>query len=99
VRGVLNQNMTEREVQQGQVLMVNLLLRLDSQSAPMPLDLDEVEIGHVDDQHDIEMFVAHYQNFGAPVKTPTLKQIKLKINADSNLTDNIERMLKHTIGG
>jgi hypothetical protein len=99
VRGVLNQNMTEREVQQGQVLMVNLLLRLDSQSAPMPLDLDEVEIGHVDDQHDIEMFVAHYQNFGAPVKTPTLKQIKLKINADSNLNDNIERMLKHTIGG
>lgn len=97
VRGVLNQAFTESEVQQAHVLAVNLLRRLNGGSAPMPLDLDEIEVGAVDDQHDIEMFVTHYQTFPPPVKIPQLKQVRLKIKADANLDTNIERMLKRTL--
>jgi hypothetical protein len=93
MRGVFDQTMCESVRQDGDLLLVNLLKRLDGQNEPMPLNLDEIEIGKVDDQHDIEMFITRYRAYSEPIAIPPLKQIRLRIRPEANLEPNIDRMI------
>ncbi len=93
MRGVFDQDMTEKVLQNGDTLLVNLLPQSDGKTAPMPLDLQEVYVGTVKDLHDVEKFIVNYQNARPPVTAPKLKQIKLRIDRDAHLDENVERML------
>lgn len=93
VRGIFDGVMTEGERQAKGVLLINLSLRADSKNTPMPLDLEEVHVEVIEDQHDIENFMVAYQNYHFPVKAPKINEIEIVVDPRVNLDENIERML------
>jgi hypothetical protein len=91
LQGVFDETLREPIAQSGSVLRVNLATQ-----SPMPLDLQEVVVTSVDHEHAVEAFVAAYQNYVPPVKTPRLKDIPLRIEGQAALSENTERLLRRT---
>jgi hypothetical protein len=89
ILGVFNHTMDEPVQQVGDTLRINLLKR-----SVIPIDLHEVVVERVDDQHAVEEFVVAYQSYTPPVKKTRLKDVRLRVEPDSGLDDNRERLLR-----
>ena len=89
LRGVFDLAM-KTDLKEGEITQVNLL-----NPANAPLDLQEIYVAQIKDDHDIESFITRYENFyQANIrKIPPLSRIKLHIASDSNLGDNQRNML------
>lgn len=91
LRGAFDQDMQECLEQEGDVLVVNLL-----RSNAIPLDLQELLVARVEDDHDIEKFITAYENQCLNSQgIPELSRIRLRISPQSNLGDNQRNMLRH----
>ena len=91
LRGVFDQEMqTSLKYQGNEIVLVNLL-----DTTKIPLDLQEIFVIQVNDDHDIENFITHYENFYAAktIKIPGLHQIRLYLSPEANLGDNQRNML------
>ena len=90
LRAAFDQDMRELLKQEGDVLAINML-RHDK----IPLDLQELFVARVQDDHDVEKFITTYENQRPnSVKVPELNRIRLRISPESNLGDNQRNMLR-----
>lgn len=90
LRGAFDQDMQDLLKQEGEVLAINML-----RHTLLPLDLQEIFVARVEDDHDVEKFITTYENHrNGAVKIPELSHIRLRISPESNLGDNQRNMLR-----
>jgi len=90
LRAAFDQDMQDLLKQEGDVLAINML-----RHATLPLDLQEIFVARVEDDHDVEKFITTYENHrNGAMRIPELSHIRLRISPESNLGDNQRNMLR-----
>jgi hypothetical protein len=83
--------MTLEQVNQGEILRVNWLIRRTL------FDFDEVEIVRANDE-DIERFAVQVGNDTDIIRQPSYKEMRCVISSNCELSENTKRILQHMFG-
>lgn len=97
VRGVLDTALASDYDQDGSTLLVNLRAWQDSRGVLPAPPLQEVQIGKLDDPHEVEMFITQYLNVQAERKWSSLTKVTAVIAPDSNLDENGRRQVQRNL--
>jgi hypothetical protein len=87
---VLDSNMKEKYLEQGETLRVNWLIHRAM------VDLDEVQIIQATDE-DVERFAIQTGNDTDPTRAARYKEMVCTVSSDCHLSENTMRILEHTL--